>query len=137
MDERFHINPADPTPLYAQLERAIRFAIATEKLRVGEQLPTVRQLAVDLRVNANTVAKVYLELERAGLLETRRGVGTCVLSREAAFAAWVITLCPERDVVKQNEPEILATLAHFRADKLRFVSFFPLESAWWRLQAIG
>ena len=86
MDERFHINPADPTPLYAQLERAIRFAIATEKLRVGEQLPTVRQLAVDLRVNANTVAKVYLELERAGLLETRRGVGTCVLSREAALA---------------------------------------------------
>ncbi len=65
-------------PLYAQLTRAIQFAIATGRLRVGEQLPTVRQLAVELRVNANTVAKVYAELERSGILETRRGVGTFV-----------------------------------------------------------
>lgn len=65
-------------PLYAQLTRAIRFAIATGRLRVGERLPTVRQLAVDLRVNANTVARVYAELERSGILETRRGVGTFV-----------------------------------------------------------
>ena len=68
-------------PLYAQLTRAIEFAIATGRLKVGEQLPTVRQLAVDLRVNANTVAKVYAELERAGILETRRGVGTFVCAR--------------------------------------------------------
>ena len=81
----FNLKPEDPLPLYAQLERAIRHAIAIEKLRVGEQLPTVRQLAVDLRINANTVAKVYAELERAGLLETRRGVGTFVKAREAAL----------------------------------------------------
>ena len=49
--------------------------------RIGDQLPTVRQLAVDLRINANTVAKVYAELERAGVLETRRGVGTFVSAR--------------------------------------------------------
>ena len=71
-------------PLYAQLTRAIRFAIATGRLRVGEQLPTVRQLAVELRVNANTVAKVYGELERTGILETRRGVGTFVSARHLA-----------------------------------------------------
>ena len=71
-------------PLYAQLARAIRFAIATGRLRVGEQLPTVRQLAVELRVNANTVAKVYAELERSGILETRRGVGTFVSARHLA-----------------------------------------------------
>jgi GntR family transcriptional regulator len=71
-------------PLYAQLTRAIRFAITTGRLRVGEQLPTVRQLAVDLRVNANTVAKVYAELERSGILETRRGVGTFVSARHLA-----------------------------------------------------
>jgi GntR family transcriptional regulator len=68
-------------PLYAQLTRAIQFAIATGRLRIGEQLPTVRQLAVELRVNANTVAKVYTELERSGILETRRGVGTFVSAR--------------------------------------------------------
>ena len=77
----FHIDPNHPTPLYAQLERSIRFAIATGKLGIGEQLPTVRQLAVDLRINANTVAKVYAELERVGVVETRRGVGTFVIAQ--------------------------------------------------------
>jgi GntR family transcriptional regulator len=78
----FTIDPSDPTPLYAKLERAIRVAIATGRLRLGDRLPTVRQLAVDLRVNANTVAKVYGELERCGVLETRRGVGTFVRANE-------------------------------------------------------
>ena len=77
----FQIDANHPTPLYAQLDRSIRFAIATGKLRIGDQLPTLRQLAVDLRINANTVAKVYAELERAGVLETRRGVGTFVSAR--------------------------------------------------------
>jgi GntR family transcriptional regulator len=83
----FHIDTKHPTPLYHQLERSIKFAIATGKLRIGDQLPTVRQLAVDLKINANTVAKVYAELERAGVLETRRGVGTFVQEppAEAAF----------------------------------------------------
>jgi GntR family transcriptional regulator len=74
----FSVDPLDPTPLYAQLERSIRAAIAAGRLKVGDRLPTVRQLAVDLRVNANTVAKVYAELERAGVLATQRGIGTFV-----------------------------------------------------------
>jgi GntR family transcriptional regulator len=80
------IDPKDPMPIYAQLERAIRLAIATGELEVGDRLPTVRQLAVGLKVNANTVAKVYGELERAGVLETRRGVGTFVAARQDAGA---------------------------------------------------
>jgi len=72
------IDPQDATPIYAQLERALRAAIATGRMRPGDQLPTVRQLAVELRVNANTVARVYAELERAGVIETRRGVGSFV-----------------------------------------------------------
>ena len=72
------IDSRDPTPIYAQLERGLRAAIATGRLRPGDQLPTVRQLAVELRINANTVARVYSDLERAGVLETRRGVGTFV-----------------------------------------------------------
>ena len=81
MSLAFNIDAAHPTPLYHQLERAIRFAIATGKLAIGDQLPTVRQLAVDLRINANTVAKVYSELERSGIVQTRRGVGTFVRAR--------------------------------------------------------
>jgi GntR family transcriptional regulator len=74
----FSVDSSSPTPIYAQLERAIRAAIATGELGRGTQLPTVRQLAVDLAVNANTVARVYAQLERDGMLETRRGVGTFV-----------------------------------------------------------
>lgn len=74
----FHVDSDSPTPIYAQLDRSIRAAIATGELEPGSQLPTVRQLAVDLAVNANTVAKVYTQLERDGILETRRGVGTFV-----------------------------------------------------------
>src|SRR6478672_1216295 len=74
----FTVDPSDPTPLYAQLDRGIRAAIASGRLSPGDRLPTVRQLAVDLRINANTVAKVYAELERAGVLATQRGIGTFV-----------------------------------------------------------
>ena|SRR2546426_921575 len=81
MSSVFQVDTSHPMPLYAQLEQTIRFAIVTGKLRSGEQLPTVRQLAVDLRINANTVARVYAELERAGVVETRRGVGTFVSER--------------------------------------------------------
>jgi len=77
------IDPRDPTPIYAQLERGLRAAIATGRIRPGDQLPTVREMAVDLRVNANTVARVYAELERAGVLETRRGVGSFVSATPA------------------------------------------------------
>jgi GntR family transcriptional regulator len=72
------IDPRDSTPIYAQIERALRAAIATGRLKAGDQLPTVRQLAVDLQINANTVARVYADLERKGVLETRRGVGSFI-----------------------------------------------------------
>jgi GntR family transcriptional regulator len=72
------IDPRDATPIYAQIEHGLRAGIATGRLKPGDQLPTVRQLAVELRVNANTVARVYADLERAGVLETRRGVGSFI-----------------------------------------------------------
>ena len=72
------LDSRDRTPIYAQLDRGLRAAIVAGRLRVGDQLPTVRQLAVELKVNANTVARVYSELEREGVFETRRGVGTFV-----------------------------------------------------------
>jgi GntR family transcriptional regulator len=80
------VDARHPTPLHAQIELGIRAAIATGRLVPGAQLPTVRQLSVDLSVNANTVARVYLELERAGVVETRRGVGTFVASQPALVA---------------------------------------------------
>ena len=72
------IDARDKTPIYTQLERGLRAAMATSRLKPGDQLPTVRQLAVSLRINANTVARVYADLERSGAIETRRGVGSFV-----------------------------------------------------------
>src|SRR6185369_14049887 len=104
--QMFHLDAKHPTPLYHQLERSIKFAIATGKLRIGDQLPTVRQLAVDLRINANTVAKVYSELERSGVLITRRGVGTFVHERPA-----------EADFSRRDRDRSLRELAdHFIAE---------------------
>jgi GntR family transcriptional regulator len=77
------VDPRDSTPIYAQLERGVRAAIATGRLRTGDQLPTVRQMAVDLQVNANTVARVYAELERSGVIETKRGVGSFITASPA------------------------------------------------------
>src|SRR2546423_10726973 len=109
MMEAFDIDARDPTPLYAQLERAIRFAIATGRLAIGAQLPTVRQLAVNLRINANTVAKVYAELERAGVVETRRGVGTFVRARDEAKGA-------RRRVGAQERERLRALMERFLAE---------------------
>lgn len=73
-----HLDPASPTPLYAQLAERLRAAIAAGDLAPGELLPSVRQLAVRLRLNPGTVAQAYRDLEAAGLVELRQGSGTYV-----------------------------------------------------------
>ena len=115
------IDPRDPTPIYAQLERGLRAAIASGRLQPGDQLPTVRQLAVDLRVNANTVARVYVELERAGVLETRRGVGSFISAAGRADArsageksrrlrAFVTKVLAEADASGFTRDDVMAEL---------------------------
>ena len=74
----FHVQPASGEPLYLQLMRQIKHAIASGALSPGEQLPTVRQLAADLVINPNTVARAYRELEHDGLLEGVPGRGSFV-----------------------------------------------------------
>lgn len=65
-------------PFYRQIIDQIRYGIATGALKVGEQLPTVRALAVELKVNLNTVTKAYKELEIQNILETQQGTGTFI-----------------------------------------------------------
>jgi GntR family transcriptional regulator len=65
-------------PIYRQIQDQIRYGIGSGRLLPGEQLPTVRSLAVDLKVNPNTVIKAYTELERLGVLTTEQGSGTYV-----------------------------------------------------------
>jgi len=75
---RFILDPKTGVPFYRQIIDQIKFGIAKGNLKVGEQLPTVRSLAVDLKVNLNTVAKAYKELEILNVLETQQGTGTFI-----------------------------------------------------------
>ncbi|HEU0052852.1 MAG TPA: GntR family transcriptional regulator [Longimicrobium sp.] len=74
----FHIDTSDPTPVEDQLVRTIRSAVGAGLLDAGQALPTVRGLAVQLRVDANAVSRAYDTLVRQGVLATRPGVGTVV-----------------------------------------------------------
>ena len=114
------IDARDRTPIYAQLDRALRAAIATGRLQAGDQLPTVRQLAVDLSINANTVARVYAELERAGVIETRRGVGSFISAtplqarspreHERRLLAFTTRLLSDADSAGFTVDEVIAAL---------------------------
>ncbi|MEJ2580646.1 MAG: GntR family transcriptional regulator [Acidobacteriota bacterium] len=68
-------------PFYRQIIDQVKAAIATETIAAGDRLPTVRQLAVDLSINPNTVSRAYTELELTGLVETQMGSGTYVGNR--------------------------------------------------------
>lgn len=76
----FKVRPASGEPIYAQLTRQLKHAISTGQLIPGERIPSVRAMATDLAVNPNTVARAYRDLEREGLLETKRAGGTFVHS---------------------------------------------------------
>jgi len=74
----FKLDPKSGVPYYRQIIDQIRYGVASGRLSVGEQLPTVRALAVQLKVNLNTVSKAYRELEIQSLLETQQGTGTFI-----------------------------------------------------------
>ena len=105
------IDTSRPLAVYAQIMEGVRLAIATGRLKSGDKIPSVTGMAVDIRINQNTVAKAYMELERAGVLENRRGLGyfvTSTLNGELAGK--------ERNVLLDTRVEELLTTAH----ELRF-----------------
>lgn len=75
---RFVLDPKSGVPFYRQIIDQIRYGIASGALKVGEQLPTARALAVDLKINLNTVIKAYKELEIQDVLQSQQGSGTFV-----------------------------------------------------------
>ena len=81
MDE-FKLDLKSGVPFHRQIVDQIRYGIASDRLMPGEQLPTVRELAVHLQVNPNTVRKAYSELEILGILDTQQGTGTFVSHRQ-------------------------------------------------------
>ena len=82
---KFVIDYSGGVPIYRQIIGQIKFGIASGQLKVGEQLPTVRALAVELKVNLNTVSKAYKELEIREILETQQGTGTFINKTESVI----------------------------------------------------
>ena len=77
----FHLDGASGVPVYLQIKEQVLHAIARGELSPGDQLPTVREVAVDLEINPNTVNRAYADLEREGVLTSRRGRGTFISDR--------------------------------------------------------
>ena len=88
----FAINPSDPSPIWLQIEEGIRRLVALGALKGGDPVPSVRDLAKELRVNPNTVARSYQRLAEAGVLVVRRGEGT-----------YVADAPPQQKKAKRNE----------------------------------
>jgi len=82
----FMLDIKSGVPFYRQIVDQIRYGIASRRLLPGEQLPTVRDLAVQLELNPNTVRKAYSELEILGVLDTQQGTGTFVSHKEIEIA---------------------------------------------------
>ncbi|MGQ0614933.1 MAG: GntR family transcriptional regulator [Planctomycetaceae bacterium] len=112
------LDPSSQEPLGEQLRRGLRRAIAEGEVARGALLPSVRQLASDLGVNLNTVARAYRDLEREGLVRTARGRGTTVVADRAAARL-------PRTELRARVRDLLAdaTLAGYSADELRQVLF--------------
>ncbi|MGH9632863.1 MAG: GntR family transcriptional regulator, partial [Bryobacteraceae bacterium] len=75
---RFRLDLHSGVPVYRQIIDQVQGGIASGSLNAGDQLPTVRQVAVDLAINLNTVLRAYRELEIRGVLETQQGTGTFI-----------------------------------------------------------
>jgi GntR family transcriptional regulator len=79
---RFRLDNSSGVPIYRQLIDQVQDGIATGVLGLGHQLPTVRQVAVDLAINPNTVMRAYRELEIRGVLDTQQGTGTFIAAQQ-------------------------------------------------------
>ncbi len=79
------VNTGSATPIYRQIADQVRLAVATGKVAVGDQLPSVRALAETLVLNPNTVARAYSELTREGLIESRAGRGVFIIRKRKVF----------------------------------------------------
>jgi GntR family transcriptional regulator len=75
---QLHLSPNDGVPIYLQIVQQVRYLVAAGRLAPGEELPPIRVLAEQLRINPNTVARAYRELETAGVVTKRRTAGTYV-----------------------------------------------------------
>jgi GntR family transcriptional regulator len=112
---KLFIEPESKVPIYIQVEEQIRSFVAAGQLQPGDQLATIRELAAELRVNYNTIARAYLDLDREGIISTQQGRGT--------FVAGV----PDAERIAQVRQEKLEAIVHAALDEARTLGYTPEE----------
>lgn len=113
----FQVDFKSGKPVYLQLVDQVRYATASGALRAGDALPSIRPLAEELRVNRNTVAKAYAELEGLGVIETLPGKGCFVKENGATFTKPV----REKILLKEIDEAVVAA-HHLRVDRKTFLT---------------
>jgi GntR family transcriptional regulator len=113
----FQIDFKTGKPVYLQLVDQIRYAAASGALRPGESLPSIRPLAEELRVNRNTIAKAYAELESQGVIETLPGKGCFLKENHSPFTKRV----RDQLLIKEVD-EAVVTAHHFQVDRDAFLA---------------
>ncbi len=121
------IDPDSTLPIYLQIIYAIKLQVATGQLKPGEQLPTVRKLATDLRVNPNTAARAYDALDTEGVIITQRGQGTYV--REHPDDAYLARIRQEQLKAMMNNVINKALTLGYSTDEIK--AAFDVEFAQW------
>lgn len=121
---KLFVNPYTGILLYVQIAEHIKKAVFAGVLREGEQLPPVRQLALELLINPNTVVRAYQELEREGMITTRRGSGTFI-----APAAKKLKKAQKEEGIKRKIQELLteARFLGIEKDELKEIFLQELE----------
>ena len=113
----FHIDFKTGKPAYLQLVDQVRYAAASGGLRTGDSLPSVRQLAEDLRVNRNTIAKAYSELEDQGVIETIPGKGCFLKDGSTPFTKTV-----RQKILLKEVDEAVVAAHHLQVDRDTFLA---------------
>ncbi len=122
---RFSLDPASGVPFYRQIIQQIEHAVVARKLEPGDRLPTIRALAIDLKINPNTIAKAYGELEIRGLVVTQVGSGTYIsdkrpaveeLERAAKLAERTARFVQEMRALGVDRDEMIEFVRGFKED---------------------
>jgi GntR family transcriptional regulator len=126
------VDPRSGVPIYLQVIDQIKRSVALGVLASGEQLPTVKQLALDLTINPNTVAKAYRELERNGVIETSPGRGSFVRSNGVSETTKAAAMDVARDAIAAAVRE--AKSIGLLADEIRELASAAIDR-WFREDA--
>src|SRR3954462_2003857 len=128
----FKVDFKSGKPVYLQLVDQVRYAAASGALRAGEPLPSVRQLAEELRVNRNTIAKAYTELEGQGVIETIAGKGCFLKENNSPF-----TKHAKEELLEKAIDDAVVTAHHLQIDRENFLALVRERLTWFERKIKG